>query len=89
MLLRTVVRVSTCSCGADFFVACNCVVSKKMLTMLCSRLKGDDTNNNEKGVLTQKKKVGEPEWWGGPIGESEFGNQSRGTPEEEELGNQH
>ena len=71
------------------FVACNCVVSKKMLTMLCSRLKGDDTNNNEKGVLTQKKKVGEPEWWGGPIGESEFGNQSRGTPEEEELGNQH
>ena len=67
-------RVSTCGCGADFFVACNCVVSKKMLTMLCSRLKGDDTNNNEKGVLTQKKKLGNQSGGG-----DQLGNQSLGT----------
>ena len=56
------------------FVACNCVVSKKMLTMLCSRLKGDDTNNNEKGVLTQKKKLGNQSGGG-----DQLGNQSLGT----------
>ena len=74
------------------FVACNCVVSKKMLTMLCSRLKGDDTNNNEKGVLTQKKSWGTRVVggtnWGIRVWEPESGNPRGGGVGEPALRNQ-